>query len=282
MNGSLKDSSFNLNRDSGLLKEYAGYYLGVKVRTISDNEISSKWSAEKRFPLPKMRLDAVQLTEEQTLRKCSQKVTMVGGMVDDTEISVEQNALTWSDIEFVEGYSILTSTKDGKNYDLRLVKGDDNPFTLSKKRIDDKTGKEYWEEQDLISAESEQTENGTVKTTYSFVFGYEHDIVNQSVMKYETKVKGFVEFIQYTKDAESWYTFQIILPDITTEGGFNEVAGDYENDPYAYLFTSEVTITALTNDTQRYTDANQMKWQRKRNEETGNWETKIEEQKPED
>lgn len=282
MNGSLKDSSFNLNRDSGLLKEYAGYYLGVKVRTISDNEISSKWSAEKRFPLPKMRLDAVQLTEEQILRKCSQKVTMVGGMVDDTEISVEQNALTWSDIEFSEGYSILTSTKDGKNYDLRLVKGDDKPYMLSKKRIDDNTGKEYWEEQDLISAESEQTENGTVKTTYSFAFGYEHDIINQSVMKYETKVKGFVEFIQYTKDAESWYTFQIILPDITTEGGFNEVAGDYENDPYAYLFTSEVTITALTNDAQRYTDANQMKWQRKQNEETGNWETKIEEQKPED
>ena len=282
MNGSLKDSSFNLNKDSGLLKEYAGYYLGVKVRTISDNEISSKWSAEKRFPLPKMRLDAVQLTEEQTLRKCSQKVTMVGGMVDDTEISVEQNALTWSDIEFAEGYSILTSTKDGKNYDLRLVKGDDKPYMLSKKMIDDNTDKEYWEEQDLISAESEQTENGTVKTTYSFAFGYEHDIINQSVMKYETKVKGFVEFIQYTKDAESWYTFQIILPDITTEGGFNEVAGDYENDPYAYLFTSEVTITALTNDTQRYTDANQMKWQRKWNEETGNWETKIEEQKPED
>lgn len=283
MNGSLKESAFNLNQSAGLLKDYAGYYLGVKVRTISDNEISSKWSEEKRFRLPMMRLDTVQPAEEQNPRKCGQKITMVGGMTDTAEVSVDQNALTWGNVEFSEGYSIYVSSSSGENYDLRLEKGgnDDHiPYMLKKKVMNEQAGKEQWEDQELLSTEPEQLENGSVKTTYSFAFGYEQDIVNQTAMKYETKVKGCIEFIQYTKDGSSTYAFQIILPDITSEAGFNEVAGDYENDPYAYLFTSEVRITALS-DTERYVDAYQVKWLRKQNEENGNWETKIEEQRPE-
>ena len=196
---------------------------------------------------------------------------------------MDQNALTWGNVEFSEGYSIYVSSSSGENYDLRLEKGgndDDIPYMLKKKVMNEQAGKEQWEDQELLSTESEQLENGSVKTTYSFAFGYEQDIVNQTAMKYETKVKGCIEFIQYTKDGSSTYAFQIILPDITSEAGFNEVAGDYENDPYAYLFTSEVRITALS-DTERYVDAYQVKWLRKQNEENGNWETKIEEQRPE-
>lgn len=288
MEGSLAESSFVL---TGLSADYAGKYIGIQVKTISDDKMNSAWTEEKLFQLPKVQLKVPELTEEQAVLLYNEVRTseIEGEDISlETEIQVEQNALIWNPVNYAGFYKIdLTaplSRQPNEEHHLimtRNVEGD--PLTITQLTDEvDLEGNPIWEVLPCTITDYPDEADQSVTRVYSYEFKYEREQTGTaeaedgSSYQYQVPLKGYIECHEYMKaEQDTIYTYKLILPDVTSAAGLKAV---YGNDFRNYLYTNDVTITAVPEDPERYTEANPLKWWRELDEHQ-NWGTKIEEQK---
>lgn len=288
MEGSLAESNHTLK---GLNTDYAGKYIGIQVKTISDDKMNSAWTEEKLFQLPKVQLKVPELIEEQAVLLYNEvRTSEIEGeqISSETEIQVEQNALIWNPVNYASSYKIdLTaplSKQPNEEHHLimtRNVEGD--PLTITQLTGEvDLEGNPIWEVLPCTITDYPDETDQSVTRVYSYEFKYEREQTGTaeaedgSSYQYQIPLKGYIECHEYMKaEQDTVYTYKLILPDVTSAAGLKTV---YGNDFRKYLYTNDVTITAVPEDSERYTEANPLKWWREL-DEYQNWGTKIEEQK---
>lgn len=288
MEGSLAESICNL---AGLNTDYADKYIGVQVKVISEDMMNSVWSAERMFQLPKIRLKVPELAEGQTPMPYQEtRVTEIDGelVTTETEIQAEQNDLSWSPVDYASSYKIdvAAPVKDNPNEKYHLImtrNAEGDPVSIIKLTDQvDLEGNPIWEELPYVVKDYPDEIDQSLTRVYSYEFQYEREQKGTAAStggtsyEYQIPLKGFIECHEYLKDGqEPVYTYKLILPDITSEAGLKAVYGsDFRN----YLYTNDVTITAVPEEAERYAEANPLKWWREL-DEYHNWITKIEEQK---
>lgn len=132
MSGSLQSADYTL---LGIAPEYAGKYLHIRVKAVSNNIVSSQWSQWYTFRLPKVKLATPDLTQGDSREVIWREKTDNGTSVGESSIKAVHTALTWDAVAYGSGYQ-LTSVPleggDGQAYTLYLHQtGDEGePFEL--------------------------------------------------------------------------------------------------------------------------------------------------------
>lgn len=288
MEGSLKESIYSL---SGLNPDYAGRYIGIEAKAVSEDKMNSVWSEEKLLKLPMVQLKVPELIEEQTSMTYQEERTSEpeGEIISSVnETHVEQNGLIWNPADYDGAYKIdinapVSNTSDEQYHLVMTRNTEGDPVTITK--LTDKVdleGNPIWGVLPYVVAEYPDEEDQSLTRVYTYEFQYEREQTGTAAAddgnsyEYRIPLKGYVECHEYLKDGqEPGYTYKLILPDVTSEAGLKAIYGsDFRN----YLYTSDVTITAEPEEPERYKGANPLKWWREL-DEYHHWITKIEEQK---
>lgn len=288
MEGSLAESSLALK---GLNTDYACKYIGIQVKTISDDKMNSAWTEEKLFQLPKVQLKVPELIEEQAVLLYNEvRTSEIEGeqISSETEIQVEQNALIWNPVNYASSYKIdltapLSRQPNEEHHLIMTRNAEGDPLTITQLTDEvDLEGNPIWEVLPCTITDYPDETDQSVTRVYSYEFKYEREQTGTaeaedgSSYQYQIPLKGYIECHEYMKaEQDTVYTYKLILPDVTSAAGLKAV---YGNDFRKYLYTNDVTITAVPEDSERYTEADPLKWWREL-DEYQNWSTKIEEQK---
>lgn len=135
MKGSyLNSASCTLSKSQDLTAQFAGGSLKVKLRAVSDRNVSSLWSEEKTFMLPKVQVDAVDMAAA-----IGTKETDVTAIEDNEEstvkVKVKRDVFTWEQAEYTGGYSFelnrITGDEAAKTDKAELTLDENNVPSLT-------------------------------------------------------------------------------------------------------------------------------------------------------
>lgn len=135
MKGSyLNSASCTLSKSQDLTAQFAGGSLKVKLRAVSDRNVSSLWSEEKEFKLPQVQVDAVDMAAA-----IGTKETDVTAIEDNEEstvkVKVKRDVFTWEQAEYTGGYSFelnrITGDEAAKTDKAELTLDENNVPSLT-------------------------------------------------------------------------------------------------------------------------------------------------------
>lgn len=135
MKGSyLNSASCTLSKSQDLTAQFAGGSLKVKLRAVSDRNVSSLWSEEKEFKLPQVQVDAVDMAAA-----IGTKETDVTAFEDKEEstvkVKVKRDVFTWEQAEYTGGYSFelnrITGDEAAKTDKAELTLDENNVPSLT-------------------------------------------------------------------------------------------------------------------------------------------------------
>lgn len=103
MNGSLKSADYNF---LGVPTEYAGKYLHIRVRAVSNNIVSSQWSQWYTFRLPKVKIATPDLSQTDSREIIWKEKTNNGVTTGESSIKAVHTALAWNGVTYGSGYQL--------------------------------------------------------------------------------------------------------------------------------------------------------------------------------
>lgn len=264
MKGSyLNSASCTLSKSQDLTAQFAGGSLKVKLRAVSDRNVSSLWSEEKTFMLPKVQVDAVDMAAA-----IGTKETDVTAFENDEEslekVKVKRDVFTWEQAEYTGGYSFelnrITGDEAAKTDKAELTLDENNVPSLTFTDADgvpqpDGSMKEEPKEIIPIKVTSGSTD------TYTFTMNTRRaGLLDSSsqLTPYELKLDTVLE-VQVTRgedgDVRS-VKYTLLLPDAVAPLNGN----DWPQQPL--FFYSAVSITSHPVNLNAYVDSDTVRAER--------------------
>lgn len=262
MDGTLLGSkaTATLNKLSGLLAEYSNYDLIMKIRAVSDSEISSEWFSLSRESLPKVTVDAIRVAD--SMGKTGTKVPLYldDGQPEGNKVDIQQDSFTWSQTRFTKGYTIdmerLAEILPDKTHpvDRLQVTIPEGKLVPEVYFLNSDNKDETSEQGQLMAASGTRVEGQ--KTTYTYnlynrripllkegdiASGYNAELTCQLTVVVTTGADGKVKTVDYL----------LVLPDSKTPK-FSNLEGSIEQDAYSIR---TVTFQSLSEDTNRFDDS---------------------------
>lgn len=201
------------SEQGGIPVEYAGKWIRIRTRAVADSQISSNWSEWTDFKLPIAKLSKPQLLAGSLEQEWDASVTN-GEQTEEIKVKMQNNTITWSEIDFTDYYKIVISPIDAEKIELTIRKGENDTVHV----IVHLGEGEHWNSYDLSSDNSYQCA----------VEEYSPEIIFENAgIVYTIPLKTY---LSYSKEDK---TFTLTLPD------------DGSNTLYVpHLMTQQVTVQA--------------------------------------
>lgn len=260
------DKRFYLNEK---LEEWnadaAGQYLKIRIRKTAPDAISSKWSEEKTFRLPRVKLDSLSVQKAMVKTEVTETMT-VNGISEMRKSEVGQDAVLWSPSVYADVYNIVLTenNKDETKHQILLRKlGTSWQVKVLMPKKKDADGKVIEPTWTTLTAKEDKDKKLWTYTGDDLSYEKKVHIANGN-LTYDTTLKAYLTITEYQENQKTEIAF--VFPDAesyhehplrhTKEARFCPMFLGVENDQEVIL-----------KDTPYYSAGNVMQWIR--TEKTG-------------